>query len=162
MNSLPYTDTKPQGAADFYFAINATFRFILAQYGEEGFERWLTKIGQDYFAPVNRQWKSGGLPFVARYWRDFFDAEPGSEVRVVSSGDEVVVRIDRCPAITHLKAHEREIVPEYCRHCAHLGRSRAESAGLSMNVSGGNGSCVHRYAAGGLLMQDLDDVLEVS
>ena len=26
---LPYTDTKPVGAADFYFAINATFRFIL-------------------------------------------------------------------------------------------------------------------------------------
>ena len=25
---LPYSDSKPIGAADFYFAINATFRFI--------------------------------------------------------------------------------------------------------------------------------------
>ena len=26
-SELPYTDTKPQGSADFYFAINATFRY---------------------------------------------------------------------------------------------------------------------------------------
>ena len=33
---LPYQDTKPQGAADFYFAINATFRFIHARLGRVG------------------------------------------------------------------------------------------------------------------------------
>ena len=32
-NPLPYTDTKPVGAADFYFAINATFRFVLNKLG---------------------------------------------------------------------------------------------------------------------------------
>jgi len=32
---LAYTDSKPQGAADFYFAINATFRFIRRTLGEE-------------------------------------------------------------------------------------------------------------------------------
>ena len=31
---LPFTDTKPTGAADFYFAINATFRFIQKRLGQ--------------------------------------------------------------------------------------------------------------------------------
>jgi len=35
-NPLPYTDTKPVGAADSYFAINATFRFVLNKFGIEG------------------------------------------------------------------------------------------------------------------------------
>jgi ABC-type sugar transport system permease subunit len=31
--ALPHTDCKKVGAADFYFAINATFRFIENQFG---------------------------------------------------------------------------------------------------------------------------------
>ena len=158
---LPYTDTKPQGAADFYFAINATFRFILRERGKEGFARWLTDLGRDYFAPVNRQWKAGGLPAVARYWRSFFAAEPGADVAVHERSGEVQIKVRRCPAVAHLKQHGREIVPAYCRHCALLGRARAEAAGLSMSVEGGNGSCLHRYAAADRLQQDPAAIREV-
>jgi hypothetical protein len=161
MGSLPYTDTKPQGAADFYFVINATFSFMLRHLGEAGFIDWLTELGVGYYAPVNTQWREGGLPAVARYWRDFFAAEPGSEVEVTEEGGQVLIAVKRCPAILHLKAHQRDIVPCYCRHCAVLGQVRADSAGLSMQVEGGNGSCIHRYAAAGVLKQDIRAVREV-
>ena len=49
---LPYTDTKPVGAADFYFAINATFRFVLGSFGMEGLRRYWTDLGTQYYAPV--------------------------------------------------------------------------------------------------------------
>jgi len=39
-SALPYTAAKPVGAADFNFAINATFRFILRRFGREGLRRW--------------------------------------------------------------------------------------------------------------------------
>ena len=52
-SALPYTDTKPVGAADFYYAINATFRFILQRRGAEGWRRYLAEMGRGYFAPVN-------------------------------------------------------------------------------------------------------------
>ena len=161
MSLLPYTDTKPQGAADFYFAINATFRFILRRFGEAGVSDWLAGLGRDYFAPVNVQWREGGLPTVAQYWRDFFDAEPGSEVEVREEDSTVVIKVARCPAIVHLKACQRDIVPGYCRHCAILGQARAEAAGLSMQLEGGNGSCIHRYGAGGALVQDFQAIREV-
>ncbi len=159
---LPYVDTKPQGSADFYLAVNATFRFIRAKVGNDGWVRYLTEMGRGYFAPVNQRWSQGGLPAVARYWRAFFNAEPGAEVEVRELPDRVEVQVRVCPAIKHLRAQGREIVPEYCQHCFHLGQARAESAGLVMRLCGGNGACVHTYARpdAGLPVQDLAQIQE--
>lgn len=143
--TLPYTDTKPRGAPDFYFAVNATLRFLERELGEQGLKRWLREMAADYFAPVNEAWRQGGLPAVAAYWRDFFAAEPGSEVTVSESPEEVTVEVRRCPAIAHLRANRREIFPGYCRHCLVLGRARAAAAGLSMSLEGGDGSCIQRF-----------------
>lgn len=159
---LPYTDTKPQGSPDFYYAINATFRFLLQRVGRDGWRRYLEELGRGYYAPVNRQWSQGGLGAVARYWRAFFAAEPGSAIDVVELPDRVELRVRECPAIKHLRAGGREIVREYCQHCYYLGAARAEVTGLTMRLSGGNGSCCHTYAlpAAGLPAQDMGQIKE--
>lgn len=161
-SELPYTDTKPQGSADFYFAINATFRYLMAHQGYDGWRRYLEEMGRGYFAPVNRQWAHGGLNAVARYWRAFFAAEPGAVVEVVERPDRVELNVRECPAIKHLRAGGREIVREYCQHCFHLGAARAEAAGLTMRLSGGNGSCCHTFARpeAGLPPQDMKQIKE--
>ncbi len=138
---LPYLDTKPVGAADFYFAINVTFRFILRRFGLEGLRQYWTELGTSYMAPVSAAWKQRGLPGVAAYWKAFFKAEPGSDVEVTEKADSVVLEVKRCPAIHHLRKHNREIVPCYCQHCYFLGEATAAPAGLAVRVEGGNGSC---------------------
>lgn len=163
-SGLPYHDTKPQGAADFYFAINATFRFIIAKTGIAGWQRYLEEMGRGYFGAVNDRWRAGGLPAVATYWRAFFSAEPGSEVEVIEKPDRVEVQVRVCPAIKHLRAGRREIVREYCRHCYHLGQARAEAAGLTMRLAGGNGACCHTFATQGAALppQDLAAIKEAT
>jgi hypothetical protein len=145
-NNLPYHDTKPQGAADFYFAINATFRFIHACLGRDGWVRYLHELASGYFAPVNEVWRRDGLQAVAPYWRDFYAAEPGAEVDVHDDNQTVTVEVRVCPAIAHLKKHQREIVPYYCEHCYHLNNARAEAAGLCMRLAGGNGRCRQTFS----------------
>jgi hypothetical protein len=159
---LPYTDTKPQGSADFYFATNATFRFLIRRLGPDGWRRYLRDLGESYFAPVNAQWRAGGLAAVAGYWRAFFAAEPGARVEVVEHADRVEVCVQECPAIKHLRAGGREIVPEYCAHCYHLGQARAAAAGLTMRLAGGNGTCRHTFALAGATVapQDAADIAE--
>ena len=161
-SDLPYTDTKPQGSADFYYATNATFRFILGRLGTDGWRRYLEDLGRDYYAPANARWRQGGLPAVARYWRAFFAAEPGAKVTVTEHADRVEVAVLECPAIKHLRAGGRDIVREYCQHCYHLGQSRAAAAGLTMRLAGGNGSCCHTFApaAAGLAPQDLKAIAD--
>ena len=142
---LPYTDTKPEGAADFYFAVNATFRFVLMKLGTEGLRRYWTDLGTRYFAPVRDCWQQGGLPGVAEYWRAFFGAEPGAEVEVSQSAEAVTLDVKGCPAIKHLREHGREIVPCFCQHCYFISEAMAAPAGLTVRIRGGNGSCRQRF-----------------
>jgi hypothetical protein len=161
---LPYTDTKPVGAADFYFAINATFRFIRQQLGLEGLRRYWTELGSGYFAPVSARWRQEGLRGVAEYWRAFFAAEPGKEVEVHETEAQVSLEVKVCPAIRHLRAHQREIVPCFCQHCYFISEAMARPAGFTVRVEGGNGSCRQTFAPQkmGLPAQDLSDIKEVT
>jgi hypothetical protein len=163
-SALPYTDTKPVGAADFYTAINATFRFVFARFGREGLRRYWADLGSRYHAPVSQRWAKGGLPAVAQYWREFFAAEPGGEVEVHEQNNEVRLEVRRCPAIAHLRAQGREIAPYFCQHCYFVGEAMAQPAGLSLRVCGGGGSCsqVFRPAVSELAPQNLEDIATLS
>jgi hypothetical protein len=139
--ALPYNDSKPVGAADFYFAINATFWFIEKEFGREGLERYWQELGSRYYAPVSAAWKRGGLQAVADYWRAFFAAEPGAEARVEAAPGQVSLDVRVCPAFKHLRAHGRNIVPCFCQHCYFVSEAMAAPAGLTVRVEGGNGAC---------------------
>jgi hypothetical protein len=161
---LPYTDTKPVGASDFYFAINATFRFVLAKFGIEGLRRYWTDLGERYFAPVTARWRSGGLPAVAEYWRAFFAAEPGSEVEVKEDADTITLEVRTCPAIKHLRDHGREILPCFCQHCYFISEAMSAPAALTVRISGGNGSCrqVFQRREAAPAPQDLSQIKEAT
>ena len=160
----PRTNTKPVGAADFYFAINATFRFVLGKFGIAGLREYWTELGTKYFAPVAARWNARGLPAVAEYWRAFFAAEPGAEVEVSETKEGVTLDVKVCPAIKHLRAHGREIVPCFCQHCHFIGETMAQPAELTVRIEGGNGSCrqkfFHRSAA--TAPQDLAQIKEAT
>jgi len=132
-------------APDFYFAINATFRFIHERWGEEGLTRYWEALAREYYAPVSARFRDEGLDGVAAYWRDFFAEEPGGSVEVRADADAVVIRVAECPAIRHLRAHGREVMPLYCRHCRVVSSAMARAAGLSFALEGGDGACEQRW-----------------
>ncbi len=143
---LPYTDSKPVGAADFYAAVNATFRFIAQKFGSEGLRRYWSEMGTRYYAPVTERWRAGGLAAVAEHWHAFFAAEPGAKVEVTQGETEVVVEVRTCPAIAYLREHGREIVPHFCQHCHFVSTAMGAGADIELRVCGGNGTCTQRFA----------------
>jgi hypothetical protein len=143
---LPYKDTKPVGAADFYFAINATFRFLIDRLGMEGWQTWLRDMAREYYRPVWESWRRGGLEAVSQYLDAAFQAEPGAVFEIRKTDGDVVLHVQECPAIKHLRAHGREIVPAYCRHCQCQFGTMADLAGLHARVQGGNGSCTQTFS----------------
>ena len=161
---LPYQDTKPVGAADFYYAINASFRFIHGRFGLDGLRRYWTDLGQTYMRPVSDRWKTDGLDGVAAYWRAFFKAEPGAEVQVQQAGPHVTMDVKTCPAIAQLRKGGREILPCFCQHCYFISEAAASSAGLTVRVEGGNGACRQTFypQAAAPLPQDPEKIAEVS
>ncbi len=164
MSPLPYTDTKPVGAADFYAAVNATFRFIERKFGIEGLRRYWTEMGSRYYAPVTERWRAGGLAAVAEHWRAFFAAEPGAVVEIRREESEVVVEVRTCPVITYLRGHGREIVPHFCQHCHFVSAAMGSGAGIEVRVCGGNGTCTQRFAKAGFFPEEqrLEDIATAS
>jgi hypothetical protein len=161
---LPYRDAKNVGAADFYFAINATFRFIQARFGLEGLRRYWGELGTSYYAPVSAAWRRGGLSAIEAYWRAFFCAEPGSEVEVSTGPEGVTLQVHCCPAFKHLRAGNREILPCFCQHCYYVSEAIAAPAGFTVRVQGGNGACVQQFKpqASNLPGQDLNQIKEAT
>lgn len=136
-------------APDFYFAINATFRFVYDRWGEEGLARYWQAMGREYFAPLARRFREGGLPAVEAYWRSFFAAEPGGEVAVHPVGEQVEIAVRDCPALRHLRANDREVMPLYCQHCRYVSEAIVAAAGLSFRLEGGDGACRQVFAREG-------------
>ena len=142
---LPYSDTKPIGHADFYFATQATFRFIFERVGMEGLRNYWRDLGARYYRPVSLRWQEQGMAGIAQYWRAFFAAEPGAEVLVHDTADEVRLEVRTCPAIHHLREHGREIIPCFCQHCFFVSEAIGAPAGITVRIEGGNGRCVQRF-----------------
>ncbi len=161
---LPFTDAKKMGAADFYFAINATFRFIEKEFGSDGLRRYWEELGAHYYAPVSAMWKCGGLAAVAGYWRAFFEAEPGSEASVDAGPAQVNLDVQVCPAFKHLRIHGREVVSHFCRHCFYVSNAVAAPAGLAVRIEGGNGTCRQTFLPRrpGLPPQDMARIKEAA
>jgi hypothetical protein len=128
-------------APDFYFAINATFRWIHENWGEEGLNAYWEAMGRERFAPETKRFAEGGLPAVEEYWRELFAEEPGGDVTVRLAEEAVVIEVKTCPAIKHLREHGREIMPMYCEHCEVVSRAMCEGAGIQVQVTGGAGHC---------------------
>ncbi|MCL4217116.1 MAG: hypothetical protein KJ052_08960 [Candidatus Hydrogenedentes bacterium] len=128
-------------AGDFYFAINATFRFIHDSYGKPALIAYWQKLGAEFFAPLADRFRAGGLSAVAEYWREFFDNEPGGDVEVTRHGNHVEIDVRDCPAIRWLNDHKRDIMPCYCEHCFHVSNAIATKAGMTFELEGGGGTC---------------------
>lgn len=132
-------------APDFYFAVNATFRHIHDCFGKAALVAYWRELAREYYRQRSERWRCGGLEEVARDWRSYFDAEPGSDVGVELLADAVELTVRMCPAIKHLRERGRDIVPYFCEHCDHTCGVMAEAAGLSFERSGGMGACRQRF-----------------
>ncbi|MCC6681262.1 MAG: hypothetical protein IT445_10225 [Phycisphaeraceae bacterium] len=132
-------------APDFYFAVNEIFRHIHDQYGMEALIDYWHKLGSEHYRQRNQRWRAGGAGVIAQDWREYFSHEPGAEVSVIEQDGEVALDIRICPAIHHLRTHQREIVDYFCEHCDHVCGAQADAAGFAFQREGGMGSCRQRF-----------------
>jgi hypothetical protein len=133
-------------APDFYFAVNAMFRHLHDRFGKPALIDYWRRLGRDYYASRVETWKTGGSDAIASDWAEYFSHEPGAVVHVNRPDPHtVMLDIQVCPAIKHLRDNQREIVPYFCEHCDHVCSSMAQAAGFSFERTGGMGSCQQRF-----------------
>jgi hypothetical protein len=107
-------------APDFFFGVNEMFRHLHDHYGKEALVSYWQSLGRENYRQRNARWQAGGTEAIAEDWKHYFDHEPGAQVEVTHTHDTVDLDIRVCPAINHLRKHNRDIVPYYCEHCDHI------------------------------------------
>jgi hypothetical protein len=133
-------------APDFYFVVNSTARHIHDQYGKDVLIDYWRSLGREYYHQRVADWREGGLEAIAEDWKQYFLREPGAEVETIVEPEVIHLDIRVCPAIKHLRASGRDIVPYFCEHCDHTCGSMAEQAGYTFARSGGMGSCRQSFS----------------
>jgi hypothetical protein len=133
------------GAPDFFFAVNATFRHIRDHHGPEALQRYWEEMGREHYRAVTEAIRERGLIALKEHWEQLFPEEPGAEVEMRLGENCLMLEVAVCPAIRHLRAHGREVLPEYCLHCTHVSRGMCEPAGVSVEVCGGDGTCTQVF-----------------
>jgi hypothetical protein len=132
-------------APDFFFAVNAMFRHFHDRYGKEALIDYWQCLGREFYRQRSQNWKDSGPEAIAADWRAYFAQQPQAEVDCSAQGDVVTLDIKVCPAIKHLRDHQRDIVPYFCEHCDHIGGVMAEAAGYDFERSGGMGACRQQF-----------------
>ncbi len=132
-------------APDFYFAINATARHILEEYGKDVLIDYWRSLGREYYRGRIVQWREGGAAVIAEDWQQYFLREPNAVVEAAVDGEIVELDIRTCPAIKHLRDSGRVILDCFCEHCDHTCGAMAEAAGYRFERAGGMGSCRQRF-----------------
>jgi hypothetical protein len=133
-------------APDFYFAVNAVFRHIHDEHGKAALVEYWRRLGREYYGRRCERWRDGGPRAIADDWRNYFAQEPQADVETTVQGDAVLLDIRVCPAVKHLRDHDRDIVPYYCEHCDHICGAMAEASGYAFERTGGMGACRQRFA----------------
>ena len=128
-------------APDYYFAVNAIFRYFHDKYGHSALVDYWQSLGREYYRKRCERWRTGGVKTIASDWQAYYGKEPQAKVDIMIRGQSIELDIHICPAIKHLKDHGRDIIPYYCEHCDHICGAMAESAGFSYKRTGGMGSC---------------------
>jgi hypothetical protein len=136
-------------AGDFYYAINATFRFIHDTYGKEALVDYWTSMAHEYHADVAARFRVSGLEEVRSYWAGYFGQEPGGDVHISLKGVGLEIDVRDCPAIRWLREGGRAIVPYYCEHCNYISTAIAEQAGMRFALTGGGGTCNQVFSLAG-------------
>ena len=134
-------------APDFYFGVNATFRYIYEREGYDALVTYWQNLGRDYYQSRWERWRDNSLQNLADDWENYFQHEPQSQVSVTTdqTSQSVLLDIHVCPAIKHLNDNSREIMPHFCEHCDHITGAMAQKSGYRFQRTGGMGTCQQQF-----------------
>ncbi|MCD6359997.1 MAG: hypothetical protein J7M38_03970 [Armatimonadetes bacterium] len=89
---------------DFHGALSAGLEYLTERYGEGAVRDYLRRFTLAYYAPVREQLMQRGLPALREHFAHIYEVE-GITPRITATEDELVIEVDECPAVAHMREH---------------------------------------------------------
>ncbi len=89
---------------DFHGALSCGITYIEQQYGPDAVRAYLRQFARAFYAPLTAALRERGLVALEEHFARIYTLE-GSTVRFARSADELLMDVEVCPAVAHMRAH---------------------------------------------------------
>jgi hypothetical protein len=89
---------------DFHGALSEGIEYLHERFGEEAVREYLRGFAAAFYSPLTADIKSRGLAALKEYLERIYRAE-GARIDLRCTADELVLRVEACPAVTHMREH---------------------------------------------------------
>ena len=89
---------------DFHGALSVGLEYLEDNYGEQAVREFLHRFAARFHAPLTEAINRRGLIALREYFAKLYEVE-GGDVGITLSEDELLVEVDACPAVTHMREH---------------------------------------------------------
>ena len=131
---------------DFHGALSYAVTFLTERHGAEEMEAFFDQVAANVFRPLIEAMKESGLKALEDHWRNIFDLEQ-ADYDMEYEGETLVLHVNQCPAISHMKERGYDIAPGFCEHTRITNEGICTRAGFACSVEYDQdaGRCVQRF-----------------
>ena len=133
---------------DFHGGMSYLIKFIRENHGEEHMKKFFSDSAVYLYKPLIDRIKKNGLSEIKKHYQKVFNMEEG-KYSLESDGDrEIIFKVDRCPAIWHMKDTGSDIDKDYCYCSTELANSaiaRECDFKFSVAYDQDKGQCVQKF-----------------
>ncbi len=90
---------------DFHCALNLSLEYLRVNFGVDAVRDYLRRFAAAYHAPLQDDLRRRGLPALREYFENIYRLE-GGRVRISGDADELLIEVERCPAVEHIRRQD--------------------------------------------------------
>ncbi|HXK61086.1 MAG TPA: hypothetical protein PLP42_14455 [Acidobacteriota bacterium] len=131
---------------DFHGALCYSIYYLDQKLGPQATRDYLVEVGRKNYKELVRRLRAEGLPALERHWQEVFTRE-GGKFRMEYEGQTLVLTVEECPAIAHLKKTGQLFTTRYCETTVVVNETICAEAGYSASCQyePGEGRCVQKF-----------------
>ena len=131
---------------DFHGAMSYGLKYVYDSYGDNGVKEYLKELVRTVYSPLSKALKKSGLRELEKHWKKIFDLED-ADYKLFYEDNVLNLKINKCPAIRHMKKYGYEIFEGFCEHCKILNAEICKNADYqdSIEYDQNKGKCLQKF-----------------
>jgi hypothetical protein len=127
---------------DFHGAVNTTINYIVKNFGVDAIRKIFFSTGHDVYKSIRERLAKGDTSELIEHWNYYITRENG-KFRIVSNKDNVILYVDECPAVKHVKKLGLEVSPYFCEQTDYVNKGICDGTDFEIaTVKTGECSCM--------------------
>jgi hypothetical protein len=95
---------------DFHGALSTGIAYLERRYGAEAVRDYLRRFAAAFYAGVTQAINERGLIALREHLERIYKIE-GGQIAIICSDDEILLEVETCPAVTHMREHDYAVAP---------------------------------------------------